>query len=394
MLGIRLLPWDYGIRNLFRRPSRSALTLAGLVLVVLLVFVVVGFIRGLEASLAVSGDPRVVLIHSLGAAENIENSSVPASTAALFSASLNSIERRRGPGDSAVVCVSPELYLGTQINAASAGDGALGLVRGVTPSLLLVRRNIQIVEGRWPGPGEVLVGRLAATKLGHSGDDLAIGRTVGFEGRQWKISGRFISSGSALEAELWCPLDELQQAMKRQDLCIVAVLLASGASAADVDEFCKERLDLELRATPETAYYEAIHNHYGPVRALAWLIVFMLAGAGIFAGLNTMYGAVVGRVRELATLQALGFVRTAIALSLIQEGALLAATGSLFAAVVALGIVNGVAVRFTMGAFLLRVDSVALLIGCGTGLLLGIVGSIPPAIRAMRLPVAEGLKAV
>jgi putative ABC transport system permease protein len=47
-----------------------------------------------------------------------------------------------------------------------------------------------------------------------------------------------------------------------------------------------------------------------------------------------------------------------------------------------------------MGAFTLRVDSVAVGLGCGTGLLLGVVGAIPPAIRAMRLPVAEGLKAV
>src|SRR5262245_65703332 len=102
MLGFRLLPWDYGIRNLFRRPGRSLLTLFGLTLVVLLVFVVVGFIRGLEASLAVSGDPRVVLIHSLGAAENIENSSVPARTAALLSASLDRVVRRHRAS-----CASP-----------------------------------------------------------------------------------------------------------------------------------------------------------------------------------------------------------------------------------------------------------------------------------------------
>ena len=43
---IRLLPWEYGVRNLFRRPSRTLLTLAGLTLVVLLVLIVVGFIRG------------------------------------------------------------------------------------------------------------------------------------------------------------------------------------------------------------------------------------------------------------------------------------------------------------------------------------------------------------
>ena len=95
-----------------------------------------------------------------------------------------------------------------------------------------------------------------------------------------------------------------------------------------------------------------------------------------------MYGAVTGRVRELATLQTIGFVRRAIALSLIQEGVLLAAAGSLIAGMLAVLLVQEVAVRFTMGAFALNVDSVTLLFGFGTGVLIGILGSIPPAIRA------------
>jgi putative ABC transport system permease protein len=193
---------------------------------------------------------------------------------------------------------------------------------------------------------------------------------------------------------MWCPLDDLQLAMKRQDLTMVALLLASGAGFADVDEFCKERLDLELQATPETRYYESLQRHYGPVRLLAWLIVIVIAGAGVFTGMNIMYGAVAGRVRELATLQTLGFVRRAIALALIQEGVLLATAGSLIAGIVGIVAVQGAAVRFTMGAFTLNVDGVTLLIGFGAGLLIGIIGSIPPAIRAMCLLVAEGLKAI
>ena len=58
MFLFRLLPWEYAIRNLFRRTLRTALTFVGLTTVVLLIFVVVGFIRGLEKSLTVSGDPR------------------------------------------------------------------------------------------------------------------------------------------------------------------------------------------------------------------------------------------------------------------------------------------------------------------------------------------------
>ena len=388
MFRLRLLPWEYGVRNLLRRPSRSALTLGALAVVILLVFVVIGFIRGLEKSLAVSGDPDVVLVYSLGADMNIENSAVAARTPGLLTASVQGVQQRFG-----LPHVSPELYLGTRV-VAGKQQGALGLVRGVTTTAALVRRQVRIVEGKWPGPDEILAGRLAAAKLGVDPLQLAIGQQVQFEGRTWRVSGQFTAGGSAFESELWCRLPDLQQALKRQDLSVVALLFQPGANPAEVELFCKQRVDLELQAVGETDYYASLQKHYKPVRMLAWLVVFLVAAAGVFAGLNMMYGAVAGRIREIATLQAVGYRRRAVLVSLVQEGALLAAAASLLAGLVALLWLNGMAVRVTMGAFALRVDSVALLVGCGTGLLLGIVGAIPPAIKALRLPVAESLKAV
>jgi hypothetical protein len=47
-----------------------------------------------------------------------------------------------------------------------------------------------------------------------------------------------------------------------------------------------------------------------------------------------------------------------------------------------------------MGAFALRIDSVAVLIGCGAGLMLGVLGAMPPAWKAMRISVVEGTKAI
>lgn len=389
MIPLRLLPWEYGIRNLMRRPTRSALTLAALTTVVLLVLVVVAFIRGLEGSLSVSGDPRVVLVYSIGAAADIENSAVPARTAALVSASFDGIENRFG-----ISYVAPELYIGTKVQTGADTPGMFGIVRGVTPITPLLRRQVQMIEGAWPGAGEILVGRLAAAKLGCDPRKLQIGETIRFDGREWRISGRFTAGGAAFESEIWAPLEDLQAALKRQDISLVAVGLAPGAEASDVELFCKERYDLELQAVGETTYYASLQKHYAPVRLLGWVVVLLVAGAGIFAGLNTMYGAVVGRVRELSTLQALGYRRRSIAISLIQEATLLSMMAALLAAAIALLLVNGTAVRFTMGAFSLRVDSLAILVGCGTGLLLGMVGAIPPAIKAMRYPVVEGLKAI
>ena len=385
----RLLPWEYAIRNLFRRPLRTALTFTGLATVVLMVLVVVGFIRGLERSLADSGDSQVAVIFALGMGENLEYSSIEMSTGDVVAASIEGIQERYDQK-----YVSPELYLGTEVTVAGADAAEMGLVRGVTPAALLVRRQVELEEGRWPQAGEVIVGRMAATKLGAVAGELSIGQTLNFEGRDWTISGTFSAAGAAFESEAWCRLDELQQAMKRQDLSIVAVTLTPEADFANVELFCMERLDLELQAIQETDYYATLQKDYGPVRMLAWLVVCLVTGAGIFAGLNTMYGSVVGRVRELASLQTIGFVRRAILVSLVQEGVVLAAAASLLATVMALAFVNEAAVRFTMGAFALRIDEMAVLIGCGVGLMLGVLGAIPPAIKALRMPIVEGLKAI
>ena len=95
----------------------------------------------------------------------------------------------------------------------------------------------------------------------------------------------------------------------------------------------------------------------------------------------------------MSTLQAIGFTRQAVAVSLIQEGTLLAAAAHCLPPPVAMLFVNGS--RFALPWALLHgIDSTAMAVGCGVGLLLGVIGSIPLAMRAMKWQVAEGLKAV
>ncbi len=385
----RPLPWEYGIRNLLRRPLRTGLTLLALTTVTLLVMVVLGFVRGLDRSLAVSGDPQTVIVFSLGMGENLEYSSVPMRTADLLASSINGIRERYGQK-----YASPELYLGTKVKADTEASEEMGLVRGLTPSALLVHSNMEITHGDWPRVNEVLVGRMAATKLGLTEDQIQPGQQLLFEGRTWTISGTFAAAGSTYESEIWCRLDDLQQAMKRQDLSLVAITLGPDASFQYVDLFCKERLDLELQAIRQTDYFATLQKDYDPVRWLSWLVVVLVAGAGVFVGLNTMYGAVVGRIPELATLQTIGFSRRAAILSVMQEGTILAMTSALLASIIAYGLIHRAAVRFTMGAFELQIDSGTLLIGYGIALFLGIVGSLPPAVRVFRLSVVDGLKAV
>jgi putative ABC transport system permease protein len=392
------LPWDYGVRNLGRRPVRTGLTALGLALVVFLLLLVVGFVRGLELSLQQSGDPEVVLLHNANAAENLENSSVADEVQALarteFAAHIVKY------GDTAAV--SPELTIAGRVGAGDGGGkSALAVFRGVDlDRVFLVRRQVALVEGNLPGPGEVMAGRLVAAKLGVSAADVAVGKSITIEGKPWRVSGRFVAPGTLLEAEVWCRLPDLKSAMKRpSDVSVVAMRFDPAGDPAKqtgyVDYFCRNRRpDLELMGSREAEYYASLQKHYAPMRALAWLLVGLVAVAGACGAANTMYAAVAGRVREFAALQAIGFPRRAIALSLLQESVILAAGATLVAAALALALAQGVAVRFTMGAFTLQIDQTALLVGCAAGLGLGVFGAVLPAYRAFRMPIPDALKAV
>jgi putative ABC transport system permease protein len=143
----------------------------------------------------------------------------------------------------------------------------------------------------------------------------------------------------------------------------------------------------------ESDYYANLRAFYRPIQAMVWVTAILIASGGLLGGLNTMYAAFASRVRELGSLQAIGYPRHAIVLSLVQESLLASIAGALIGAAIGVFVLDGVAVRFSMGVFGLTVDSLVLSAGLGAGVLLGLVGGLPPAWRCLKLPIAEALKA-
>ena len=388
---MKLLPWDYGVRNLGRSPLRLGLSLGGSALVVLLVLAAGAFVRGVDRSLTVSGGDRNVILLGAGSEESFERSEINAATGQLAMASIPGIRSRLG-----VAYASPEVHMQTIVRESRDSTASPQvLVRGITPAAFLVHSQARVVEGRAPEPGrdEALVGALAAAKMGLPYSRLRVGQTLFFDERVWTIVGRFDAPSTVMEAEVWVPLSDLQIAAKRDNLSCV-VLTLDEAEFDDVDAFAKQRLDLELVAMRETEYYAKLASFYRPIQLMVWATAGLIALGGLLGGLNTMYAAFASRVREIGALQSIGYARGAIVLSLVQESLLATAAGALVASVIGLLVFDGIHVRFSMGVFGLTIDSTVLAVGLGAGLALGVAGALPPAWRALRLPIAEALKAV
>jgi len=390
---MRSLPLDYAVRNLLRSTTRLALSTTGSAIVVLLLLAAGAFVQGMDSALRSTGEANNVILLGAGSEESIERSEVEGGVAGLVSASIPGIRSRGG-----VDYVSAEVHVQLPVKTGpDQAKGPLVLVRGITPAAFLVHGSVRIAEGRFPiaGKDEAMIGSMLATKMGAESADLALGKQLWIEKRSWTIVGEFSAPGTVMDAEVWTVLTDLKEATKRTtDSCVVLTLDPKQADASDVDMFTKTRVDLELAAMPETEYYAKLSKFFAPIRVLAWVTAALIALGGLFGGLNTMYAAFASRVRELGTLQACGFRRGAIVLSLVQESILLTATGALLACAVGTTLLDGIAVRFSMGAFGLKVDSFVLGTGLSAGLVLGLVGALPPAWRCLRLDIPVALKAV
>ncbi|MDX2176298.1 MAG: ABC transporter permease [Candidatus Sumerlaeia bacterium] len=385
---MRLLPFDYAVRNLGRSPRRLLGIVAGNVLVVLLIVAAAAFVDGMRGSLAQRDDSRNVILLGAGSEESIERSEISAAVPGILEASVPGIRTVQGEA-----FVSPEIVSALLLSSSPDREEELrAIVRGITPGAFLVHQRVEIVEGRAPRPGsgEVLAGSLAAEKMGLP--SLPIGVKLWFDGEEWTVVGIMAARGSVMDAELWVPLPDLMLAMKRDSLSCVVVTLET-AEFADLDAFTKMRLDLELAAIRESEYYAAVLRFYRPVQAMVWITAILVAASGVLGGISTLYAAFASRVRELGMLQALGYPRRAIAISLVQEALLAAALAIIVALLLARLFLDGLAVSYSMGVFELAVGPRVVFAGAATGLALGIIGALPPAWRCLRLPIPESLKA-
>jgi putative ABC transport system permease protein len=370
---------------------RLAALLLGSALVVLLILASAGFVRGMQLTLTQhTALHENIIILGTGSEEALERSQIHSSVESISAASIPGL---RHAGRRAYV--SPEINMALPVREAAGEEAEYpAVMRGVRPIALLVHPEVEIIEGNPPlaGQDELMVGSLAATRLGLPQDRLAVGKTLYFDNRDWTISGRFQAPNTVMDAEIWIPITDLQIATKREASLSSVVLSLDSASFADVDLFAKSRLDLEITAMRETEYYSSIAAFYRPIRMMIMTTALLIASGAVLGGLNTMYASFVARVREVGMLRSLGYSRRSIVFSLIEESVFVSAVGALIGAAAGYALLDGLAVRFSMGAFAIRLDAPVMLIGILSGLSVGVIGAFPPAIRCLRLPITGALK--
>jgi putative ABC transport system permease protein len=379
------------LRNVPLRWSSSLVAVLGIGGVTLVLVALLSIAAGFRVALEGSGSDDVAIMMRAGS--NNELSGGFGVDTVTVVADAPGIAKSNGKP-----IMSPELYV--LVDGKMKGkDASTNLpLRGVSPMAGKVRKNFKLVEGRMfrEGTNEVVVGDGVVKQY----DGLEVGKVVRWGATDWTVVGRYTDQGGIAESEVWGDTRVVQQAWRRGNSyqSIRAKLTNPAAIKTLKDSLTKDpRVRLSVQ-TEREFYVDQQKLMSTIINNVGWTLAIMMGIAALFAALNTLYNAVAQRVREIATLRALGFGGFPVVMSVLAEAVILGAVGGLVGGLLAYLFLNGMTsstmnwASFSQMTFAFTVTPKLVMTGIIYGLILTFVAGILPGIRAARLPITSGLR--
>ena len=379
-----------GIASLPKRWGASLVIVIGIAGVVGVLVAMLAMGEGFKATLDQTGSTDSAII--LRAGSQAETNSVITRDQVPLISALPGIAQ----GADGKPLASPELSQVVNLPTTADGTDANVQFRGIGPEGWAIRPNVRIIEGRrfTPGLRELVVGKGALRQF----RGLAVGRQLKLANQMWTVVGVFEAKDSH-DSELWTDADVLGPAYQRQAFQSMTVKLEGKAGF--------KQLKAALAADPRLKLdVDTTRDYYGKqsegltklIKILGSVIGAIMAIGAVFGALNSMYAAVAGRAREIATLRALGFRGLPVVTAVMLETMLLALLGGVLGALIAWVVFNGYTVstlgqNFSQVVFQFKVSPELAWTGLKWALGIGLVGGLFPALRAARLPVTEALRA-
>jgi len=383
------IPLKYNIRSLLVRRVSTAMTAAGIALVVAVFVIVMAMVAGLGSAISDTGSPdNVVVVRKGSTTETSSAVQLDQFDALKF---LPQIKRDADGNPLA----SPELPVQVLMQRLG-GTSDNVVVRGVLPVALQVHQNVHLIEGRMfkPALNEVIVGKALVGRYVNT----SVGSTMHFGRGSWKVVGIFDAGGSSFESEVWADVHNVQDDTQRGSYYACARLKM--LPGTEIDALIRRIADdprINLQAQTETDYYKDQSVVANQLRALGMIVAIIMGIGAVFAAMNTMYAAVSARTTEIGTLRALGFRPGAVLGSFLLESLALAVAAGTLGVILALPI-NGFStsfgnfVTFSTMAFAFRVTPAVVLQALLFAAVMGVLGGWLPARQAMRMQVVEALR--
>jgi putative ABC transport system permease protein len=268
-----------------------------------------------------------------------------------------------------------------------SGQASNLMVRGTSAAGRPLRPEVKLVEGRWFNPGlrEICASRSVSKRF----RNLALGDTIHFARSDWKVVGIFDADGTAYDSEVWADYGEICEDWDRPSYSSILLRAENSTAAESIRKRIADDRRINLQAVPQKKYFTDQTSTSTGIKALGYFIAVILGIGASFAAMNMMYGAVMTRSKEVATLRALGFRRRSILGSFLMESVLLGLAGGIVGCALAMPL-NGISTAtanfqtFSEVLFNFRITPAILMRGLIYAAVVGALGGYLPARRAAR----------
>ncbi len=382
------IPIRYNLGSLWARRTGTFMAVLGIGFTVAIFVTMMALVNGLESTFVDTGHENCLVVLRQGS-QNESNS--------YFVRDLFPTIRFL-PGVAKAANGDP-LAVGENIVIINSerlkGDSSNAIVRGTSEMAFALRPEVKIVEGRVfrPGLREIIVARSLSRRF----KNMALGDTIHFARSNWKVVGIFDAGGTAYDSEVWADYSEISDDWDRPSYSSVLLKAENGEAAEQIRKKIAADQRINLQAIPQQKYYADQTSSSVGIKSLGYFIAFVMGIGASFAAMNMMYGAVISRSKEIATLRSIGFRRRHIMASFMMESLLLGAMGGILGCLMALplhGISSGTAnfQTFSEVLFNFRITPAILLRGILFASLVGVVGGFFPARRASRAKLIDIMK--
>ncbi len=385
------LPLRYSFRNVLIRWRSTFATVLGIALVVFVFVLLQSLAAGIEKSSGNTGDSRNIMI--------VRKGSTAESASLISRENLREIqyfeEIARNERNEPVISTDV-LVLANLPRVNNSGEANV-LLRGISARGAELRPQVKLIAGRWftPGKREIVVSSRMAKRFANFG----LGQSFKAGTASLTVVGWLDGGGSAFDSECWMDADECRSLFERDLYSSFLVRPVDEAAGAKLLERIEADRRFKLKAEKEVAYYQKQTMTAAPIKWLGGFLAIMMSVGAVFAAMNTMYASIGARTREIGTLRVLGFRRRSVVAALLIEGALLALIGGVVGCAIA-SLWNGYTTA-TMGfetfsEIVFEFTVTPRLMGEGLifAVIVGLMGSFLPSVRASRLPVIDALKSV
>ena len=374
--------------NLRSIPQRWGMSLATILSIALVVGVLLGFLamaNGFRATVDGTGSDDIGVMLRSGAQAEL-NSGFGRDTVRLIETAPGvAVDAAGDP------ILSAELYVIADGRKRSTGTEANLPLRGVGEDAAALRDGFTLVDGRMfaSGSNELVVGEGVVREF--EGFDL--GETIRLGQNEWRVVGVFSTGGSVFDSEIWADVGVIQNLYQRgASYQSIRVRLDGEDGLETLRDYVdgEPRLDLDV-FTEREFFAENAGGTSDLIMFLGWPLAIAMAIGALAGAWNAMYASVDSRIREIATLRAIGFGGFPAFVGTMAEALLLAAIGGLIGATATYLIFDGVSAStlgggFTQIVFSFAVTPAAIVSGVVLALIVGAVGGFFPAIRAARAP--------